>query len=271
MKKILVMICFLAAQHWVQAQGNIEYAADKLVKINQVFDNAYFVQFNVKYIYSTDTLYGKFDQYERDGNYLIKGNNFHYKLGDVEYMQNDSFAFMLFHSDQTMMLTPRKMNSAADVFPLRQIVDSFLNTYSNYYSIDIIPNEIDGEETITFNTDSANMPYSKFSFTYDKLNHYPTKIVFHYKEYQADHDNEEEDSTSQGHQELRNKTMTLLFSGMTMADTDFGIFRQENYIYFDYQRRRYIPIEKFKNYSFYISGIEQEGQDSEENPKVKNN
>jgi hypothetical protein len=267
MRTIQILLLLLLLSLGVNAQVSVEYASQRLSQINKIFDTAYFLRFNVQYIYSTDTVYGRFEHSERSGEYVIKGNNFYYKLGDVEYMQNDSFAFNVFHGDKTMILSKRNFAGASSTMPMKQIYDSILQQYANYYTINSSINEIDDEETIEFSTDSIGVPYKRFSITFDRSNYYPIKAEFRYNEVEGDLDSEDTTANPE-HQNISwNKTMTILFSQFRLMETDSGIFREEIYVYYDPVKKRFIPSEAFKSFVLYVNGIEQD--ELEENPEIK--
>jgi hypothetical protein len=266
-RSIQIIVMALLVPVFLKAQDGV---SQKLYSVNRVFDSAYFLQFNIKFIYNSDTLYGKFDKRERAGKYIISKNNFYYQLGDVEFMQNDTFAFSVFHSDQTMLLSKRSMESALGTLPLKQFLDSCLAQYRDYFHVNILVDETEEEETIEFVADSANMPYDKFSITYDISSYYPSKIEFQYREMEAPYQNEDDSIQIEQEPVLRKKTMTILFTDYKFADTDLSLFNEENYVLFDSLRRRFIPAEKYKKYILRVSGMEDyEDLEFEENRDVE--
>jgi hypothetical protein len=267
MKKIFIAAFSIFLASSLSAQSSLQDVKERLQKINGIFDSSYFLQFNVKYRYQTDTSYGRFENYERTAKYIVKGTNFYMDMGDVEMMQNDTLSFMISHSGKTMTVSNIRDTGASGTFPLRTVFDSSLAIYTHYYNISIVPDEANEEETIEFITDSTDAPYKSFSITYDIHSFRPAKIEFVYSESETG-----ETDTSAAEPPLtvlRNKKMIMLFSDYVPVDTDFGVFSQEKYIYFDPSKNNYIPSDKFRGYVLFVNGIFFGIPDNEEFPEVK--
>ena len=59
-RKLIVLIGLLGLTFSLYSQYNLDSAKARLYQINKVFDSARYLGFNVQFVYSTDTIYGKF-------------------------------------------------------------------------------------------------------------------------------------------------------------------------------------------------------------------
>jgi hypothetical protein len=277
MKKTTGIFIFLFFTLTGRAQDvSIDTIKSQLYQVNQVFDKSYFLQFNVTYIYQTDTVLGRFDHSEKTGNYTVNGEKFYYKLDNIEYMQNDSISCTVFHGDKIMILEKRKVPTSSKLFPLKEMIDSVITDYSGYYHISMRRGEdSSGEMIIDFSADSANAFYSSFSITYDADTKHLHRMEFNYTEMealsQATSDNDSIPNYVEEKIVPRKKKMTLIFSDYHLADVDFNLFSQDNYVLFDYLKKIYEPIDKYRGYQLYVNGIEQGDFDITENPEVIDN
>ena len=101
------VICFMLMQIAgnSQAQTTADTAKAVLLAIDSAYSHAFYLGFDIKITYSSDTLWAgtdsaDFNYTEMLGNYTFNGNKALYKLGDVEYMQNDSFTIGLYKENK---------------------------------------------------------------------------------------------------------------------------------------------------------------------------
>jgi hypothetical protein len=277
MKRIIIFIGLTLFFQLAKSQGiPLDTIKKQLYEVNRVFDSSYFLQFTVKYQYETDTILGNFDKSEKTGNYIVKGASFYYKLDNIEYMQNDSLSLSLFHGDKIIILSKKQIDVVSRILPLRELVDSVVSGYADYYHISVSSDNDAGEVTVSFITDSVNALYSSFSITYDADTKYLHRLIFNYTEMEALSQAIPDSDTSSSNyidEKIvpRKKKMTMLFSDYHLADVDFGLFNQDNYILFDHIKKIYTPIEKYRGYQLYVNGIDQGDYDVTENPEVNDN
>src|SRR5258705_2253715 len=104
MKKIIIIItvCAVAITSIALGQSppNLDSVKAELYKINKIFDSSYYLGFDVGIAYSSDTLYGRFEHEEMKGKYILNNRNLYYKMGNIEYAQNDSFVYNIYHDEK---------------------------------------------------------------------------------------------------------------------------------------------------------------------------
>jgi hypothetical protein len=276
MKKIFsvitTVIIFTSA---FSQQNNLDYIKNEFYKINKLFDSSYyFIKFKTKYVYNTDTLNGQFESSTLDADYIVNGRRFLYTMGPTEIMQNDSFAFTLFHDDGKIIMSKTNANGSSQLFPLKNIVNTTLDSIAKYYSMSTSSDEVNMERTFTFKTDSIGLPYDQFSVSYDTETYYPTKMEFRFREITADPILVSDEDSNLTHNDtvppvIRKKTMMILFSNFSTGTIDNSIFDEHKYVLYDPSRKRYIKAEKYKGYTLYVSGVERQDP-GEEFPEVNN-
>src|SRR5689334_14707452 len=62
-----------------------------MTEIYKAYDSINYLTFDVKYTYSSDTLNGNFINDALEGSYTMAGKRALYNLGNIQFMQNDSF------------------------------------------------------------------------------------------------------------------------------------------------------------------------------------
>lgn len=166
-----------------QAQSTDHYKK-QLYYINKLYDSAIYLSFDVKYIYQTDTVETRFKNSELSGYYTLYGSKSYYKIGNIEYMQNDSFHIAAYNDEKFLIVT--KMNKAvvgaSKVLPLREMIDSMF--YSNYHhynlSSESIINRDDTLQQISFvkkTNDTIGL------YDYFKINYRPKTYALQSLEY----------------------------------------------------------------------------------------
>jgi len=140
--KFLLVIHFLLTMGFVHAQDTSQISIDlvkqKFSLINQNFDSAFYMGFNIQYIYnSMDSNGNVVNSASRDSRYVINKKNVYYDLGDVEYMQNNSLSFLVYKNNKTIFVSNRKVPTAMHTTPMHDWMDSIINAYNQYYNISV--------------------------------------------------------------------------------------------------------------------------------------
>jgi hypothetical protein len=261
-KMFMAMISLLAAVSMIQAQVNLDTAKAELYKINKVFDSSRYVGFDINFIYSSDTVYGKFAYEELAGKYILNEKNIYYRLGNTEYIQNDSFVYNIYHDEKMIMMTRDLVIAKSSLFPLREFVDSALNTYDSGYIIS--QSEDDELKMLGFKAKFDSIPFQWFAIYYEPESHLPDRFEMHY------FDGVDESDTAfllgDTIQKLAftkhpvKRRITIKFSNYH-SPNKLDVFVNENYVFFNRQTRRYSPADKFSGYRFITNGIEGNGPD----------
>lgn len=251
MKKILIVIALVfAGNHLVAQPPNLDSIKLELYKINKLFDSSRYLGFDVHIRYSSDTAYGKYDFEEMTGKYILNQKNIWYKMGDIEYVQNDSFAYDIYHDEKTLVMTRDSISSKSSLFPLKEFVDSMLTWYAASYTISL--RDEDDSRVIEFTTEDTLAPYRRFAIYYEPTTYYPDKFEMYFIE-------GNQIPSSVDYLEPTRKTITMSFSNY-YNPSSMEIFEDTNYVFFDRGRRQYRPSEKYRMYKFIANGMA-EGED----------
>lgn len=255
MKTILLAFAMIAAGHAANAQApNLDSVKQELYKINKVFDSASFLGFDVDIKYTSDTVYGRYDYEEMKGSYLLNSRNIYYKMGNIEYVQNDSFAYTLYHDEQMLSMSRDSVGAASSLFPLKEFTDSVLNWYASFYTIQL--RDEDDSRVIEFTATDSTVPYKRIAIYYLQENHFPDKLEMFFTEDTADYDPTSVDDNFRP----TRKYITMSFSNYHHPVTT-DVFDDANYIFYDRSRKQYRPSEKYRNYQFMAYGVNEEGDD----------
>jgi hypothetical protein len=249
---ITTCLLFMSAFVFAQTPDSVKQA---LYKINKVFDSSRYLAFDVNIKYQSDTLLGKFEYEEVSGEYIVNNKHLYYKMGDIEYVQNDSFVYNIYNDEKMMMMTRDIMQFNSSQFPLREFVDSIIMWYDTAYSISI--QSADESRTISFTAKPAfyDLPYRSFSITYQEDNYFPEQ--FEMTMYEGLTDLSDIPDSVAMYIKIRpvQKRITMSFSNYRNPQ-DLSVFDNTSYVEFDRQRKKYQPAVKFKAYKFFANGVD---------------
>src|SRR5260370_24527456 len=90
---LLMLMLFSAMSIQIKAQSaRISPSPQQIMAdIYKVYDSLNYLTFDLKYTYTSDTLNGDFTNDVLQGSYTMAGKKAKYNLGEIEFMQNDSF------------------------------------------------------------------------------------------------------------------------------------------------------------------------------------
>jgi hypothetical protein len=265
MKQIKIITGCLLISYMLAAQSpDLDSVKLELYKINKVFDSSRYLGFDVHIDYNSDTLFGKFQQEQMDGRYILNNQRLYYKMGATEYIQNDSFVYNIYHDEKMMMMTKDVMASKSNLFPLKEFADSIIAVYGSTYTI-TLRNE-DDSKVIEFTTSNSSLPYQRFAIYYDSVTHYPDKFEMSFMADISFYEIPDSLAAKMRIKAPKNRiTMQFLNYGFPSS---LEIFDDENYVYFDRVRKRYQPSEKFKGFRFIANGV---GDDSGPDDTIESN
>lgn len=238
------------------ASSQLEYAKEELYNINKVFDSSYFLGFDVTMTYHSDTIYGKFAHERLDGRFVTNSNKFYYRVGENEYVQNDSFVFDIDHQSKVMIMTKGSNVPQSNFFAIRQFVDSILTWYDTAYIITV--QTIDNQRAILFNARYDSIPYQFFAIYYDSTSYYPSRYDIEFASDPGEEDSvfltsDTTDATTFMRGPIKRR-ITMRFSNYFIS-FETGMFASEEYVYFDKTTNRYIPADKYREYRFYTNNV----------------
>lgn len=252
---VLVLATCLLAAH---AQTfNLDSARNELYKINKVFDSSRYLGFDLNIRYTSDTAYGNYEYEELSGKYILNDRNIYYKMGNTEYVQNDSFSFTIYNDDKMMMMTRDSIALKSSLFPVREFTDSVLTWYAQVYNISV--RYEDDSKVLEFTTNDTLAPYRRFTIYYSAESYYPDKFEMYFIE------RGEVTATGSGTDILvpTKKLITVSFSNYNSPES-LDIFDNNNYVLFDRVRGKYQPSEKFRLYRFFTNDANGNGEDDDE-------
>jgi hypothetical protein len=242
---------FISIGLWAQP-SNLDSVKNELYKINKVFDSSQYLGFNVNILYSSDTIYGKYESEEMSGTYILNNRNVYYKMGNIEYAQNDSFVFTIYHDDKTLIMSKETLPAASSLFPLREFVDSTISWYDTAYSISISD---EGEsKVIRFIATQSGLPYQQFAVFYDETTNYPEKMEVIFLEPLQNLGDVTDTMAYDIQLKPVNKKMVISFTDY-FNPSSLDMLESSTYIYYDRNRKKYMPSVKMKGYRFITSGL----------------
>jgi hypothetical protein len=258
MKRILISMAIVIAGNTSMAQTNLDSVRLELYRVNKVFDSSIYLGFDVGIVYASDTLFGKYDYEEMNGNYVLNNSNVYYKMGDIEYAQNDSFVYNIYHDGKMLTMTRDVTAANSRLFPLKDFLDSTITWYDSLYTI--TQSESEGLKVIEFSTSDPAMQYNRFAIYYDSISYYPSKFEMSFFE-SLNNLPDIPDSLQQLIKvRAMKKTLTMTFSNYYNPE-NLDVFKNGRYVSFDRLRRKYMPSEKFRDYRFISNGVNGDDHD----------
>jgi len=240
-----IMLLILSPAINAQVSPILDSVKHEMYNINKVFDSSGYLGFSVNITYNelSDSP-AVYNSYEKHVEYQLNNKCYYYKVDDIEYMQNDSFAVNIDHTEKTVMALKNNASSLSSTFMIKDFIDNTIGSYDSVYAITIY--NIDSlTREIHFITNDSLVPYHEFYLTYDIETHQPLKIGVKF---------------NQG-----GKSLVLTFLDYRHIATG-KIFDEHNYFYKDRATKRYSPSEKYKYYQLVTAGLDEE--ELENNPRV---
>lgn len=257
--KILFVIHFLfnlLLSNNVNAQAS---PTAQLTEVYKKYDSIKYITFDIKYKFDTDTIQGDFKHEEIDGFFTMAGKKSIYRVGDIEYMQNDNFLITVHNTDKLLLvMNPSSVNSGSNL-PMRTVIDSLLGSYSQYYSINTFTNQ--NEVKIEFTRIDSMAQYNKFFIKYDNTTKFITAMEYEYVE--AEYNDPVEGSNQPPKLDYRKKKFAVLFSNYRLSNFSEDLYKESNYIWFENGECK--PVNKYNNYKIYYSKSEYGNSNSNSN------
>lgn len=222
-----------------------------LQSIYHNYDSVRYLSFDVRFNYGSDTLLGKFDAEQMDGTYSLAGNKAKYRLGDIDFMQNDSFFIAVYNKDKLIMVDEPKAINMGSQLPMRQQIDSLLTAYASHYNISSYNQSADTGIIQLLGTDSLAQ-FDRFALQYDNRNYMLYQVSYEYKEpaeldtavlasYQA--------STQTTGVPLQKKRFNIQFLNYRYENYNDAAYDENNYIWFENGMCK--PAAKYEEYKIY--------------------
>jgi len=236
--QMLTLFCLLAAMGaFAQTPASI------MENVYKRYDSTMFLSFDVKYTYDSDTLLGDFTHEVMQGTFTMAGKKTKYKLGDVEFMQNDSLFIAVYNNEKYIVISdPRTVNTGSQL-PMRNMMDSLVLTYAPHYTI-----TIDTPETHTgrvrFEKADTLATFLDFNISYD-LDQYVVRSVIY-----SFHEVQQEDSVIFS-PAARRKTMKIEFSNYRGDNHTEDAYDTNAYVFFE--DGLFKPVARYRDYKVFNS------------------
>jgi hypothetical protein len=243
----MIFLCFMTIVLETQAQNITQPAlAATMESIYKNYDSIPFMSFDVKFNYTSDTLLGDYTNEQLEGTYTMAGKKAKYRLGDIDFMQNESFFIAVYNTDKIILVDVPKTNNSGNNLPLRQMMDSLVQSYTAQYNVNRNFTNTD-TGIISFDRTDTTTQLEKFSITYDDRNKMILKIAYDYLEPVQLDSNVNFSSLPAN----RKKRLTIEFSNYRFDNYDDAVYNENNYIYFE--RGVCKPVAKYEDFKIYNS------------------
>ena len=216
-------------------------------RIYQKYDSLTYITFDIKYVYSTDTVGGKFKRDVIKGTYTMAGKKALYNIGDIQFMQNDSFFISVYPKDQFIAVADPRSRNAGSELPMRAMMDSMVLAYAQHYTIKISSDSDEG--TIKFIRADSMVQFDKFVINYDINDYYLNSIRYEFQEPEVI--NEDDTTGAQPQTVMRKKSLTVKFSNYRADNFSAKNYSENNYIWFEDGECK--PVEKYKGFRVFYS------------------
>jgi hypothetical protein len=220
-----------------------------IAAINNRYDSAFFLSFDVKMIYDIDTLWAgtdsaDYNHTEMTGSYTFNGNKALYKLGEIEYLQNDSFSVALYKENKLMLVARPLPGQKPGMFiPTRSMLDSMMTRLEQQFVFEMVYSSDSSAMIIKLDANSADNIYRSIRIVYDPVSYLLTSVQYTFKDmtYAGDLPEGSPD---------RIATMSFNFSGYRVEAVSASVFDETKYIFFD-GPNEIKPIAAYRDFTIY--------------------
>lgn len=253
MKKCL-MLCLSIVMVLLSKSQQLQRINQTLEDIYRKYDSTKNLSFDVRFEYSSDTLLGKYDYEQMAGKYILAGNKARYTLGDIDFLQNDSFFIAVYNRDKLIIVDEPKLLNSGSILPMRQQLDSLLQNYNEHYNINSY-NLSEDTGVIELIKSDSTAQLDRFSITYNRSNKMMLKLYYEYKE-AADLDTNaiavlKSIPGAEDKIPIQKKRLTIHFLNYRNNNFDDVIFNENNYIWFD--NGMWKPTTMYNDYKIYYT------------------
>lgn len=214
-----------------------------LDSIYERYDSLPNLSFDVRYTLTSDTVYGNFVYDVLEGKYTLNRRKAIFRLGDIEYMQNDSFFIAVYKKDELMIVTDPKKANSGSYLPMREQIDSMLALYSDDYAISVTTVDSVGRIIFERKPDSIAQ-FKTYTIEYDTASKYLRSVSFVFEE----HTPVSETNTMDV---IRTRKLKLEFLNYRFDFFGNEMYDEENYFY--KEQDEYKPTATYANFRIFNS------------------
>ncbi|HMK25889.1 MAG TPA: hypothetical protein VK483_07635 [Chitinophagaceae bacterium] len=227
--RTICCICLFLTTLAGKGQTLADSIYDEIVSINKVYDSAFFLTFDVKMEYSSDTLWAGTDSAdfvhtELRGTYTFNGNKALYKLDNIEYMQNDSFAIAVYKDEKFILVGKTSATATGSFLPMRTMLDSMMAHMKADYVYMITTS--DSVWQISFTANDSNVVYESMVLEYEPESHHLITIKYRLK------DDGLYDPLPDSY-DVRRADLIFLFQNYRVEQVSESVFSEDKYLFFD--------------------------------------
>ena len=250
---VLAVIIFCSMKLSAQNTSATAAITQTMQSIYQNYDSIKYLSFDVKFNYGSDTLLGKYDEEQMDGTYTMAGKRAKYRLGDIDFMQNDSFFIAVYNKDKLIIVDEPKTINIGSQLPLRQQMDSMMLSYANQYTFSNYTRSADTGVIQLIRADSSAR-FDQFSILYDNRTKMLYKLSYEYSE-PASLDSVALDRMMEGSGStappMQKKRLTISFLNYRFDNYDDSVYNENNYIWFENDVCK--PVTRYNDFKIYYS------------------
>lgn len=205
---------------------------NEMVAINHQYDSAFYLTFDVDITYERDTTGAVpdslFNRTAMQGTYTFHQNKALYKLGEIEYMQNDSFTIAAYKESKIMLVGKRAPGqSPGRLVPTRDMVDTmmtqleqdFILSYADFDSVKVI--ELKNHDT------NSSAIYKLIRIEFDPVTYYLVSVQYLFLDTGAGESEGTEPS------EAYLATLTFSFTNYRVEQVGPSVFDESRFLFFN--------------------------------------
>jgi predicted transcriptional regulator with HTH domain len=253
-----VYIAILCLLNWNNSAAQTATPQQIMANIYKAYDSLQYLSFNIKYTYTSDTVNGNFTNDMLQGAYTIAGKKSKFNLGDIEFIQNDSFFITVYNDDKYILVAdPRHVNTGSEL-PMRQTIDSLIGAYQQHYDYSYsYVNDDDsslGLAQLGFKKADSIAQFEKFSITYDTAQNVLHSIEYIFSEpVIVETDQSIINPPAPQATLFSTKRLRIEFSAYRFENFSDSVYDESQYIFFEDDVCK--PVSKYKDYKIFYSRL----------------
>jgi hypothetical protein len=259
--KVLVLIMLLISGVESRSQINGTVVRSEMNAINRRYDSAFYLTFDIKMIYQSDAASQgqqsisdtaeNTTNSEITGTYTFSGNKALYKLGTIEYLQNERYTIALYNDNKFILVgKPVPGQRPGMLIPTRALTDSMMTTLESAFTLSSTIDSAANTKTIVFTAIDSAAIYEKIEVEYDLNSHYLARIQYRLKDNQDDNSDEQPTRLLGPQAMIKRADLIFLFQHYRVEQTSPAAFDENNYLFFD-GPNEIKPASAYKEYTIY--------------------
>lgn len=232
-----------------RAQTLADTIYNETAAINKAYDSAFYLTFDIRMDYISDTIYAGTDSADFTvsqvtGTYTFFMNNALYKLDNIEYMQNDSFAIAVYNDEKFILVGKPPAVTTGSFMPMKAMLDSLLANMQQSYMYKY--HDYDSVRQISYQAIDPYLPYEMVIIEYEPGSYHLLNISVKLKHDQGT------DAGSFGGPvlDVRKANLYFRFMNYRVDQVNETVFSEDKYLFFD-GPNEIKPASAYKDYVIY--------------------